>query len=420
MRILLSAFACKPHSGSETGVGWRWACELAKQHEVIVLTDISRRAAIEAEMAARPTPQLKFHYYRPALLRRIPLVTRTANLLYLAWQFGVVAEARRLHQMQPFDYTQHLTYGVFRNPSFLGSLGIPFVFGPVGGGEHCPWVLTRSMPFSEKLREYARAVINGFAYFDPFLRRSLTKATLILTKTPQTRHALPRRFHERCVDFLEIGIDPVPDESIDLRGQRGERFRIVFAGRLLGLKGVHLALRAIGRLVQDGRQLEFHIIGEGPMRPVLGRLARELGISSCVHWHGLMPQVELFERYREMDCLLFPSLHDSSGNVVLEAMSFGLPVVCLDLGGPPEILAGQGGIAVATDGLDEDGVATALAGATASLMDSPALLERLRHEARRRSECMTWERRINDAVMLIQGQLAKSDSLIPALLEQNR
>lgn len=420
MRILLSAFACKPHSGSETGVGWRWACELAKQHDVFVLTDISRREAIETEMLTRPNPRLKFHYFRPAMLRRIPLGARTANLLYLAWQFGVVAEARRLHQAQPFDYAQHLTYGVFRNPSFLGSLGIPFVFGPVGGGEHCPWVLTRSMPFSEKLREYLRAVVNGIAYFDPFLRRSLAKATLILTKTPQTRQALPRRFHERCIDFLEIGIDPVPAETIDLGGQRGERFRIVFAGRLLGLKGVHLALQAIGRLVQDGRQLEFHIIGEGPMRRVLESLAQELGISDCVHWHGLMPQAELFKHYREMDCLLFPSLHDSSGNVVLEAMSFGLPVICLDLGGPPEILAGQGGIVVATGGLDESGVATALAGATASLMDDAILLEHLRHEARRRSECMTWERRINDAVMLLRGKLAKSDTAAPTLLEQNR
>ena len=42
MKILLSAFACAPNTGSEPGVGWRWAIELAKQHEVVVVTDATR------------------------------------------------------------------------------------------------------------------------------------------------------------------------------------------------------------------------------------------------------------------------------------------------------------------------------------------------------------------------------------------
>jgi glycosyltransferase involved in cell wall biosynthesis len=56
-----------------------------------------------------------------------------------------------------------------------------------------------------------------------------------------------------------------------------------------------------------------------------------------------LPQEKLFEQYQTHDLLVYPSLHDSSGNAVLEALSFGLPVVCLDLGGPAQIVTSESG-----------------------------------------------------------------------------
>src|SRR5512143_3015529 len=168
MKILLSAFAFAPNVGSEPGVGWRWAAELGKHNEVTVITDVTRRALVEAAGVV-PPPNVRVEYYRPALLRSMPLNSTTAQLLYTLWQFGLLGFARRLQREQGFDLAIHCTYGVFRHPSFLGYIGIPFVFGPVGGGEDAPLALKRSIHGREKLKELLRSLLNMAALFDPFL-----------------------------------------------------------------------------------------------------------------------------------------------------------------------------------------------------------------------------------------------------------
>ena len=73
---------------------------------------------------------------------------------------GALSVAREAHQAIGFDAVQHLTFGVFRQPSRMGELGIPFVHGPVGGGEETPRGLRAVFPWRarqiERLRELAQ------------------------------------------------------------------------------------------------------------------------------------------------------------------------------------------------------------------------------------------------------------------------
>ena len=62
-RVLISAYACEPQRGSEPGVGWHWAVEAARHHDVWVLTRSAFRDAIERETARRPVPGLRFAYF---------------------------------------------------------------------------------------------------------------------------------------------------------------------------------------------------------------------------------------------------------------------------------------------------------------------------------------------------------------------
>lgn len=406
MKILLSAFACAPSVGSEQGVGWRWAVELAKHHDVLVVTDVSRQAAIEEETAARPVQNLRFEYFRPGVLRRVPLNSTTAQLLYAVWQFFLLGFARRLQAVYGFQLAIHITYGVFRHPSFLGFLGVPFVFGPVGGGEDAPWRLKRSIRGVEKFKEILRTLLNVAAKLDPFLWLAYSRAELILVKTRETAASLPKPFRSRAIVFSEIGVDVPEDSGVRETRQANGAFRILYAGRLLGWKGVHFALQAVAQLCRKGYRVEFTIVGRGPYEPALRELARELDLKKEVQWLSHVPQLALFKLYREMDCLLFPSLHDSSGNVVLEALSFGLPVVCLDLGGPATLVDPSSAIVVRTQGLDEAGLSSALTQALASLIDSPERLAALSTGALRRARKMSWSGRIEQAMLLVNDQLA--------------
>lgn len=389
MKILVSAFAALPNAGSEGGVGWRWSEEWARDHEVVVITDLSRRPAIEAYLADHPTTNPRFIYFRPWWLRRLPLNSLTAQVLYQLWQIALLPFVKRLQRVEQFDLAHHVSYGVFRQPSLIGRAGIPLVFGPVGGGEDAPWALKASMSRRERLRELVRSGLNRFARIDPLLRWSLSGCALILAKTAATARALPAGFQARTQVALEIGTVPRADVA-PRPAVSGRPFRLMYAGRLLGLKGIHLGLGALARAVARGVNVELSIVGDGPYERRLRDMAGQLGVGKLVRWARTVPQDELFAMYRDADAVLFPSLHDSSGNVVVEALSFALPVVCLDLGGPADIVTATSGCVVATAGLDEHRVIDALADAIERLARDGATYEALSAGALRRAAELDW------------------------------
>lgn len=394
MRILLSAFACAPNIGSEAGVGWRWALELSKQHDVWVLTDITRKVLIEPELVKLDRPRLHVVYFRPGWLKNMPLNSRTAQMLFTLWQFAVVPFAKALHRQHQFDYVHHLTYGVFRHPSLLWKLGAPFVFGPVGGGERAPLRLRQSMSFKGKCVEFARDVINTIARFDPFLRRSLHEADIIFARTRETRQALPRFARKKTLLQQEIGGYPARRLPEQIAVRQARPFKLLFAGRLLEWKGVPLAMRAFAGLLAAQPDAQFTIVGSGPMKARLVALAAELGVDGNVRFVDQVMQSELFAMYADFDCLLFPSLHDSGGNVVLEALSFGLPVVCLDLGGPPTFVNEQCGRVVPVDHRSEADIVVAMTRELVDLATSPQKVHALALGALCRAEDITWEKQI--------------------------
>jgi glycosyltransferase involved in cell wall biosynthesis len=91
------------------------------------------------------------------------------------------------------------------------------------------------------------------------------------------------------------------------------------------------------------------IIGEGPQRERLEELANALGVADRVEFVRWLSREELFVRMSSAEVLLFPSF-EGGGMVVLEAMANGLPVVCLDFGGPATMISSECGIAVVPQG----------------------------------------------------------------------
>lgn len=410
MKILVSAFACAPNAGSEWGVGWRWAEEWAREHEVVVVTDTSRQAAIEAHLAAHPGDNPRFVFFRPWWLHWMPLNSLTAQTLYQLWQISLLPFVRRLQASEHFALAHHVSYGVFRQPSLIGHAGIPLVFGPVGGGEDAPWWLKRSMSPGQRARELFRSLLNGFARIDPLLRWGLKGSALILAKTGDTARALPAGFAERTAVALEIGTVP-RDGVVPRKAPTGRPLRLLYAGRLLALKGIHLGLESIAKARAEGVDVEFNIVGSGPYEARLRRQADRLGIAAAVHWFPSIPQAELFARYREADAVLFPSLHDSSGNVVVEALSFALPVICLDLGGPAEIVTDESGCVVRTAGLDETGVIAGLAKAIELLARDGSAYERLSAGALVRSGELAWDKQMERIMKLILDRVSSAHAV---------
>jgi glycosyltransferase involved in cell wall biosynthesis len=414
MKILLSVFACSPNAGSENGGGWRWAVELARAgHTVIALTDITRKAAIDRELKSRPVAGLKVVYFRPNWLNKFPLNSRTAQILFSAWQYSLVPAARMLHKEHDFDLAIHLTYGTFRTPSFLGRLGIPFIFGPVGGGEDAPWELKRGLPMRELVKEALRTVLIKVSKFNPFLRVALRSATLVLTRTDDTRRALPGFAVKDTVVYQEIGIDRPERQHVKQGAKRAPQapLNLLFAGRLLGWKGIHLALKAVALARTQKCDCHLTIVGSGPLEIWLKQLAEELGVGANVTWLSHMPQTDLFEMYGRMHGFLFPSLHDSGGNVVLEALSFGLPVVCLNIGGPVTLVSEECALVVPVQNAVQSEVVARLAKALCQLYFDEVGRQEMSHSARDRAAAMSWVSRPLGALKLLAAAYPENASL---------
>jgi glycosyltransferase involved in cell wall biosynthesis len=163
---------------------------------------------------------------------------------------------------------------------------------------------------------------------------------------------------------LEIGIaggyGAAPNAA---SGAEPETFRVLYVGRLIYWKGLHLALRAFAEARKTMPQMKMTVIGSGPDESWFHSLAQNLQLESVVEWIPWMSQPEVLKNYSHHDVLLFPTLHDSSGNVVLEALSRRVPVICLDLGGPGVIVDNSCGRVVGTAGKNEAEVVTGLSAA---------------------------------------------------------
>ncbi len=399
MKILMSAFACSPVRGSEEGVGWNWAVQSAEQgHDVTVITQICDQADIEAAVAKGGLPaRLTFDFLMPAWLAmfrkatlKIGLRGLSDHLTHLLWQFSAYNHAKKNYCDSGFEIIHHITYGGIRHPTLLGMLPIPLVLGPLGGGDRIPFALRRRFGWLSWTRELMRDLHTWALRFDPITLHACSCALVIYVKTAASKYVLPWRFHDKTAVRMEIGTHDVV-QAVPERAHRDGEIRLMYAGRFLDLKGIRLGLKALAVARSKGVRARLTLVGPGgPDETSWRQLAKQLGIEDAIDWRGWVTTSELNGLYQSQDALLFPSLRDSSGNVVLESLAYGLPVICLDLGGPGQLVDEQCGRVVPVEGANDFICVERLAATIEELATSPAVLERLSIGALDRARQYLW------------------------------
>lgn len=113
--------------------------------------------------------------------------------------------------------------------------------------------------------------------------------------------------------------------------------RLLCACRLVRHKGVDTLLRALAVLPESVPWV-LRVVGDGPQRQSLEMLAQELGIQNAITFAGYVPHARLAQEYRNADLFVLPTLTESFGQVITEAMACGLPVIASAVGGIPEIV----------------------------------------------------------------------------------
>lgn len=355
----MSAYACEPGAGSEPGAGWAWACAAAQDHVVYLMTRRNNEAAIEEALADRPELRLHPVYLDlPQWARWWKRGRRGIHVYYCLWQILAWRTGRRLHRQVDFDVAHHVTLAIDWLPAGVSAIpGLPFIWGPVGGVTNTPWALWRHLGMRGLAEELVRELVTRPArrLFGDFTSR---RAALVLAQNGD----VARRFSpaNRVVVEPNVALD-LSDAAEAVPGslQRPAAPVAVFIGHLIPWKGLVLAIRALADPAASDWRLAVY--GEGRDRRRASSLAGRIGVADRVEFRGWRPRGEVLAALHDANAVVHPSFHDAAGWAVAEAISCGVPVICLDRGGPPVLIAGTDGVAVPARAGADRSIAAALA-----------------------------------------------------------
>ena len=398
-RILLGAYACEPGVGSEGGVGWNWTRQIALRNDCTVITRKNNVEKIERAAKAEGLDHLTvIGYDLPKWMRFWKRKSRGALVYYYLWQIGLGMVARRLDRKRNFDLVQHLTFVTSWMPSGLALVNKPFVWGPVGQHPRIPRRFLNKASLKTRLIETYKAGIKSiFLGLDPLLHFTMRRASRILS--------IGSEFESR-VDFpLGALVERMPAVGVDtmVEGPKAGT-SVLFSGRLVELKGPELALESFAVAHANHPATKLTFLGDGPLKCHLEARAVELGVDRAVHFPGMVPHEKALDLMATADVFLFPSF-EGAGMVVPEAMAAGAVVLCLDFGGPGDMVAGERGLAIPLGETQQETCANLAAGLD-RLLTSPKLRDELRGIAKQWVESeMLWHKKgermqqIHDAVM---------------------
>lgn len=353
-RLLLVAYQCGPGMGSVSQLGWEWYARLSRGRRLTLVTHVRNRPALEAAGAPLPNTQVRYidtewfagPLYR--LARRLfprseHSVFLVSSLDYFAFDYAAFRQLRRDREAGRLSagLVHRVTPVTTAAPTWLGRIGLPLVLGPLNSGLRDP------RGFGEIMRRESTWLIRvrGLTRLIDQLLGSSRRAARILVASRATLGAVARRYRSNCRPMLENGVDlarfrAAPWPSAPAAGQP---LRILFTGRLVAVKGLDMLLRALARLRDAGTDARLDVVGDGPLRAEWSALAERLGLAEAVSFHGSQPHASVARHMTACHVFCLPSVRESGGAVLLEAMASARPVIALDFGGPGEIVDAEVG-----------------------------------------------------------------------------
>ncbi|HEY4354135.1 MAG TPA: glycosyltransferase family 4 protein [Acidobacteriaceae bacterium] len=372
MKVLLMAYECSPYRGSEWAVGWGRLLQASRAAEAHVITSESNFAALKRAREEGLLPEGVHIYTPPQDARRRKTEDRPGMFAYNYtayhhWQKLALKLARELHSREHFDLVHQVNVCTFREPGYTWQLGIPYLWGPVGGSQDFPASFLTMLPAKEAFKEAARSVSNWLSLrFKKRVRQAARSAARIVAANSTNQRDYEHVFGRKIDLLLETGLHRVdePDRSRWIERveklQRGEELpplRLLWSGQFDTRKALPILLHALAQL-QGKVRFTLRVLGDGAMHDVWIQEARSLGLRvvlghdreadsvshNTVEFLGKLPFQAAVAEMNSADLFCFTSLRDTSGNVVLEALAAGVPVVCFDHQGAGDMVIDTSGV----------------------------------------------------------------------------
>ncbi|QTN32177.1 glycosyltransferase [Akkermansiaceae bacterium] len=392
MKVLLSAYACEPGKGSEPGTGWNLALALAGHCEITVLTRSNNRGAIESALQSLSgsKPEFIYHDLSPFFTGLKARGILSTQAYYALWQKSAGRAIPKVRELANYDVFHHVTFNSFEvRPGLLRRFPGARIWGPVGGGQRAPVGLTATLGTKSRIRESMRSLRVIVSAWNPCLRGALESCDLVLFANSETRNLFRNAKLGSSSEMIDVGVDP---EQFAPTLKSGKGNRLFHASNFEPRKGTRLLLLAFRQALHEKRDLRLRLAGDGPERRTEEAWVRSNGLEYAVEFVGRRSHHQMSQEFADADLFVFPSIRDTSGAIVLEAMACGLPVICLDHQGARMMVDDAWGIRVKPRSLEA--TVSDLADAFVRLSGDGGLREAMGASARERVlENYSWEKK---------------------------
>ena len=331
MNYLISAYSVNPYKGSEDSVGWNWVLQYEKNYKkgdrIILLTKKfnekdTRRGLKEfniqhVELVIVDVPDA-LNWFREKH-------SAFHHMYYILWQHWAWLWVK--HSGIHFDVIHHVTMNDYRIPSEMYKVkGAKVIWGPMGGAQVTP----KPLKIYEKNQLVAnfREFVNKSCSWNLFYKKALRSYYKIYCINNETQKQISRIVGKDVPLMPELALR---DEykNLPIQKRKNDILKIVFVGRLIGKKGIAFLVDALSLMPTD-MEWELLIFGDGDDRALIEKQIVDSGIGKNVKLMGNRPLNQIAEAYQQADVFVLPSLRETSGNVLLEAMAYAVPIVAFD------------------------------------------------------------------------------------------
>lgn len=384
LRVLLLAPDANPESISLALEGFSHGEALAQLHSVTMVAracnepPLRRAPSHFAEIVGVKMPLLdEFYEWSLRWIFRYNLHSRALTpYLYpfsIAFEWFAWRRMRKRLRAGEFDVVMRLLPANPVLPSafpfLMRNCKVPFVIGPINGG--LPWPPGFSQAQSQ--RSWIDNLRNLYRYL-PFARSTFRRAAAIIAGSSQTYSEFAG-YSDKMFFIAENGVNRSLCRENPRRPAGDGKLEFIFLGALVPYKACDLALRAAASSLKSGLA-HLSVVGDGPERAHLEQLADSLGIKDQVTFCGMVKHSEAMERLSSADVMVYPSVREYGGAVVVEALASGAIPLVADFGGPGDTVRTDVGFKVHLT--NESEVVAQLERHLVELTHDRALLERLR------------------------------------------
>ena len=318
MRILVCNYEYPPLGGGGGVTTKRLAEELAKKHSITVLTS-GYAGALDHEVVNG------VNVYRVQVIRHKRMQTASLVSMFFYWPMSFV-KGSHLCGLMKFDVIHsHLAIPTGPSSLMLGKrFAVPHVLSIHGGDIFDP---------SKKLSPHKTWGLH-FA-----VQTVINRSDRVHAQSLNTLGNAQKYYNvTRPIEIIPHAISRPNFVKVDREalGFTNEDILLITIGRLVSRKGVPFLIDIMARL--DNEKVRLLVIGEGPERENLEKVATERGLASRIIFKGWVSESEKFQLLNISDVYVSSALHEGFGLIFIEAMAVGLPIISFDNGGHADFL----------------------------------------------------------------------------------